>query len=71
MHKHLFPGVINAYAIQAGRELRVIVEYTVVDDTKAQILADNIVGKLKSEMEFPGQIKVAVIREFRSVDYAK
>ena len=48
-----------------------MVEHTVVDDTKAQVLANNITQKFKQEMEFPGQIKVTVIREYRSVDYAK
>ncbi|MFQ5604705.1 MAG: ribonuclease Y [bacterium] len=66
-----FAGVVNAYAIQAGREIRVIVEHSVIDDTRAQNLANDIVKKINKEMEFPGQIKVAVIREYRSVDYAK
>ena len=66
-----FTGVLTAYAIQAGREVRVMVEHTVVDDTRAQVLANNITQKFKQEMEFPGQIKVTVIREYRSVDYAK
>jgi len=66
-----FPGVVKSYAIQAGRELRVIVEHSVVDDKRAQFLSDDIVKKLRSELEFPGQIKVTVIREFRSFDYAK
>ncbi len=66
-----FPGVVTSYAIQAGRELRVIVEHAIVDDNKAQSLADNIVNRLRKEMEFPGQIRVSVIREYRSVDYAK
>ncbi len=66
-----FPGVESAYAIQGGKELRVIVEHGIVDDTKAQILADNIAQKLKEETEFPGQIRITVIREYRSVDFAK
>ena len=66
-----FTGVISSYAIQAGKEIRTIVEHSIIDDTKAQVLADNIVGKLRDEMEFPGQIRVTVIREYRSVDYAK
>ncbi len=66
-----FSGVVNSYAIQAGRELRVIAEHSLIDDNKAQILADNIVNRIKDEMEFPGQIRVTVIREYRSVDYAK
>ncbi|RMF58649.1 MAG: ribonuclease Y, partial [Calditrichaeota bacterium] len=66
-----FTGVSNAYAIQAGRELRVIVEHTAVDDAKTKALANNIAAKLKDEMELPGQVKVTVIREYRSIDYAK
>ncbi len=66
-----FTGVVSAYAIQAGKEVRVIVDYTTVDDKKARGLADSIVSKLKKEMEFSGQLKVSVIREFRAVDYAK
>jgi len=66
-----FNGVVEAYAIQAGRELKVIVEYTIIDDKKAQITASNIADKIRKEMEFPGQVKIIVIREYRSVDYAK
>ncbi|MCH6560269.1 HDIG domain-containing protein, partial [candidate division KSB1 bacterium] len=66
-----FPGVENAYGIQGGKELRVIVEHSIIDDTKAQILADNIAQKLKEETEFPGQIRIIVIREYRAVDFAK
>ncbi len=66
-----FAGVINSYAIQAGRELRVIVEHSIVKDSGAQVMADNIAAKLRDEMQFPGQIRVTVIREYRSVDYAK
>ncbi len=66
-----FSGVENAYAIQGGKELRVIVEHSIVDDTKAQVLADNIAQRLKEETEYPGQIRITVIREYRSVDFAK
>ncbi len=66
-----FPGVMKAYAIQAGREIRVIVEHTIIDDTKAQILANDIVQKINEKLEYPGQIKVSVIREYRSIDFAK
>ena len=66
-----FPEVIKSYAIQAGKEIRVIVEHSVANDSKTQILADNIAKKLKKELEFPGQIKITAIREFRSVDFAK
>ncbi len=66
-----FSGTVRAFALQAGRELRVMVEHSIIDDTKAQTLADDLVKKIHEEMEFPGQIRVTVIREFRSVDYAK
>ncbi|MDE6274251.1 MAG: ribonuclease Y [Clostridiales bacterium] len=66
-----FPGVDKSYAIQAGREVRVIVKPDQVDDAKALFLAKDIAKKIESELEYPGQIKVNVIREFRSVEYAK
>jgi ribonuclease Y len=66
-----FHGVAKAYAIQAGREVRVIVENDQVDDIGAQLLASDIAKKIQGEMEYPGQIKVTVIRETRAVDYAK
>jgi len=66
-----FNGVDKCYAIQAGREIRVIVKPDVVDDNKALFLAKDIAKKIESELEYPGQIKVNVIREFRSVEYAK
>jgi len=66
-----FKGVAKAFAIQAGREIRVIVEHHEIDDAKAGILASDIAMKIQSEMEYPGQIKVTVIRETRAVEYAK
>lgn len=66
-----FAGVEQSYAIQAGREIRVIVKPEQVDDTKTVFLAKEIAKKLESELEYPGQIKVNVIRELRSVEYAK
>jgi ribonucrease Y len=66
-----FQGVSKTYAIQAGREVRVVVEYDKVDDTMADQLAQDIAQKIQREMEYPGQIKVTVIREYRSVSYAK
>lgn len=66
-----FKGVAKAFAIQAGREIRVIVEHTEIDDAKAGILASDIAMKIQGEMEYPGQIKVTVIRETRAVEYAK
>ncbi|NIV95610.1 ribonuclease Y [candidate division KSB1 bacterium] len=65
-----FSGVERAYAIQAGKEIRVIVEHSTIEDTRAQILANDITKKIKHEVEYPGQVKVTVIREYRSVDYA-
>ena len=66
-----FEGVEKSFAIQAGREVRIIVKPEEVDDAKAVILAHDIAKKIESEMEYPGQIKVNVIRESRTVDYAK
>ena len=66
-----FHGVERSYAIQAGREVRVIVKPEQVDDAKAVFLAKDIAKKIESELEYPGQIKVNVIREFRSVEFAK
>ena len=66
-----FSGVEKSYAIQAGREVRVIVKPDQVDDAKALFLAKDIAKKIENELEYPGQIKVNVIREFRSVEYAK
>ncbi|HOB21260.1 MAG TPA: ribonuclease Y [Bacillota bacterium] len=66
-----FDGVEKAYAIQAGREVRIMVKPDKIDDAKAVLMARNIVKKIEEEMEYPGQIKVTVIRETRAVDYAK
>ncbi|MGA2623646.1 MAG: ribonuclease Y [Bacteroidota bacterium] len=66
-----FDGVANTYAIQAGREIRVIVEHDKIDDAMADMLAHDIAEKIQSELEYPGQIKVTVIREKRSIAYAK
>jgi ribonucrease Y len=66
-----FQGVAKTYAIQAGREIRVVVEQEKVDDVMADQLAHDIASKIQQEMEYPGQIKVIVIREFRSVAFAK
>lgn len=66
-----FQGVAKTYAIQAGREIRVVVEQDKVDDALADQLAHDIAAKIQQEMEYPGQIKVIVIREFRSVAFAK
>jgi ribonuclease Y len=66
-----FKGVAKAYAIQAGREVRVIVECDQMDDLASSILASDIARKIEEVMEYPGQIKVTVIRESRTVEYAK
>ncbi len=66
-----FKGVEKAYAIQAGREVRVMVEAGDVNDALAEQLASQIAQKIQAELEYPGQIKVTVIRETRSVDYAR
>ena len=66
-----YEGVQKAYAIQAGRELRVIVESDKVADKKADELAFEISEKIMEDMQYPGQIKVTVIREKRAVSYAK
>ncbi len=66
-----FPGVEKTFAVQAGREIRVLVKPDMVDDLKASQLAREISRRIEKEMEYPGQIKITVIRESRSVDYAK
>jgi ribonuclease Y len=66
-----FNGVKNAYAIQAGRELRVIVESEKVSDENAAKLSFEISQKIQTEMTYPGQVKVTVIRETRAVNIAK
>ncbi len=68
---HSFDGVKKAYALQAGREVRIIVEEDYLDDEKAAILAREVAIKIEAEMNFPGQIKVNVIREKRSIEYAR
>jgi ribonuclease Y len=65
-----FKGVKNAYAIQAGRELRVIVESGIITDEDATLLSRDVAKKIEESLTFPGQIKVTVIRETRSVEYA-
>ena len=66
-----FDGVDKAYAIQAGREIRIMVKPERIDDTASAKLARDIVKRIEQELEYPGQIKVTVIRETRAVDYAK
>ena len=66
-----FQGITKAYAIQAGRELRIIVESGAVTDADVVLLSRDVARKIESELTYPGQIKVTVIREIRAVDYAK
>ncbi len=66
-----FPGVGKAYAIQAGREVRVIVENEEISDADSAMLSRDIARKIENELSYPGQIKVTVIRETRTVEYAK
>ena len=66
-----FDGVDHSFAIQAGREIRIMVKPDKIDDDSSVILARDIVKRIESELEYPGQIKVNVIRETRAIDYAK
>ena len=65
------PGVVKTYAIQAGRELRVIVGADKIDDKQTELLSSEIATKIQNEMTYPGQVKITVIRETRSIAYAK
>ncbi|HPI78609.1 MAG TPA: ribonuclease Y, partial [bacterium] len=66
-----FEGVDRAFAIQAGREIRVMVKPDRIDDDEAILLARNIAKKIESDLSYPGQIKINVLRETRAIDYAK
>ena len=66
-----FDGVEKCFAVQAGREIRIMVKPEIIDDVSAILLAHDISKKIEAEMEYPGQIKVVIIRETRAVDYAK
>lgn len=66
-----FEGVNKSYAIQAGREIRIMVEGKIVDDDHAFVICRDVAKKIEKELTYPGQIKVTVIREVRAVDYAK
>ena len=68
---HDFKGVESCYALQAGREIRVVVEPNKIQEGEAQTMARDICQRIEKEMNYPGQIKVAIIRETRTVDYAK
>ena len=66
-----FPGVEKSYAIQAGREIRIIVEPEKVDDASAVLLARDVANRIEQDMEYPGQVQVTVVRESRAVQYAR
>ena len=66
-----FKGVDKAYAIQAGRELRILVESAKVSDEEALWMARDVAKKVEGELTYPGQIKVTIIRETRAVEYAR
>jgi ribonuclease Y len=66
-----FPGIEKAYALQAGREIRIFVKPVEVSDLEAKNIAKNVAGKIEAELKYPGEIKVTVIRENRVVEYAR
>jgi ribonuclease Y len=66
-----FPGVEKSYAIQAGREIRIVVQPDKVDDASAVLLARDIANRIERDMEYPGQVQVTVVRESRAVEYAR
>ena len=66
-----FDGVDKSYAIQAGREIRIIVKPDKISDSQMELLGRNISEKIEKEMDYPGQIKVNLVRETRVIDYAK
>jgi ribonucrease Y len=66
-----FRGVNKSYVIQAGREIRVMVEPDKIDDAQAEEMAGQVAKKIEAEMEYPGQIKVTIVREIRYTEFAK
>ena len=66
-----FEGVEQSFAIQAGREVRIVVRPAQIDDATAQLMARDIAKRIESELSYPGQIRVTVVRETRAVEYAK
>ena len=69
--KNGFEGVESSYAVQAGREVRILVQPDKVGDDEVILLARNVAKKIENELDYPGQIKVSVIRESRATEYAK
>ena len=65
------PGVEQSYALQAGREIRVIARSAVVDDARLGMLASDLATRIQTEMDYPGKIKVTVIREVRATEFAR
>jgi ribonuclease Y len=68
---HASSGVTEAYAIQAGREVRVMIDAAKVDDDEAFLIAHQIAKRVSEEMTFPGEIRVTVLRETRAIEYAR
>jgi ribonuclease Y len=66
-----FPGVEKAFAVQAGRELRVVVRPETIDDNASLLMARQIARRIEEELLYPGQIRITVIREMRCVEFAK
>ncbi|NMC95129.1 MAG: ribonuclease Y, partial [Syntrophorhabdus sp.] len=66
-----FPGVDKSYAIQAGREIRIVVNSEKINDDNIYLLSRDIAKKIESDLSYPGQIKIVVIRETRAIEYAK
>lgn len=66
-----FKGVESSYAIQAGREIRIIINPDVVSDDEAVVMARDVAKKIEETMQYPGQIKVTILRETRATEYAK
>ena len=66
-----FPGIDKSYAIQAGREIRIVVNSDKINDENIYLLSRDIAKKIESDLSYPGQIKIVVIRETRAIEYAK